>query len=232
MTTLETSCSDVRNLKSYFRLHFTCDTSAHFWLHYAVLLLETYATSCCLNALYAMLPTVLTACAACSDLHADLGRQLEAGPATPVCATIQSTLLHACLVMDKAVRDLLPHILIGVAAVALVSTVEMVSSGSLQDIYSLNTAPLILTIFIPICLAGERLGEARREVAVRAARGPWLEEDSDGRKLRLGVLVAAGGSGAQLRGDGLGTLDKPACLAALKSWFSFVQMIVNLHDRA
>ncbi|KAK3917667.1 Nucleoprotein [Frankliniella fusca] len=119
----------------------------------------------------------------------------------------------------------------------------MVSSGSLQDIYSLNTAPLILTIFIPICLAGERLGEARREVAVRVfirtppkmtgrPAVPGWKRTPTGENCAWASSWPRGGSGAQLRGDGLGTLDKPACLAALKSWFSFVQMIVNLHDRA
>ncbi|XP_052122091.1 uncharacterized protein LOC113212776 isoform X2 [Frankliniella occidentalis] len=155
------------------------------WLHYAILLMETYATSCCLNAFYTVIVYLLNVCRACADLHVALARRLE-----------------------------------------------VVSSGNLQDIYAVGTAPLLLTLFVPICLTGERLGEARREVAFRAALGPWLEELPVVRRLRLGILVAAEGRGAQLRGSGIGLLDKPACLQALKSWFSFVQMMLNLRDKA
>ncbi|KAE8748431.1 Odorant receptor 67 [Frankliniella occidentalis] len=202
------------------------------WLHYAILLMETYATSCCLNAFYTVIVYLLNVCRACADLHVALARRLETGHATSTCASVQGVVLNATLVLNAATSDLLPHLLFGVVGVPLISTVEVVSSGNLQDIYAVGTAPLLLTLFVPICLTGERLGEARREVAFRAALGPWLEELPVVRRLRLGILVAAEGRGAQLRGSGIGLLDKPACLQALKSWFSFVQMMLNLRDKA
>ncbi|KAJ1522004.1 hypothetical protein ONE63_002326 [Megalurothrips usitatus] len=95
------------------------------------------------------------------------------------------------------------------------------------DVFALGTAPLILTVFVPLCLVGDALGAARRGVVTRAVRGPWLEEGLAGRRLRLGVMLAALGRGALVRGRGIGVLDRRACGNALRSWFSFLQILMN-----
>lgn len=98
--------------------------------------------------------------------------------------------------------------------------------------FAMVTAPVVLTIFVPLCLAGDRLAKAREDLAVRAMRGPWLEEPAALRDLRRGIMQAAGGETTHLRGLGIGPMIRPTCMSALNSWFSFLQMMLNLKFKA
>lgn len=96
------------------------------------------------------------------------------------------------------------------------------------DVFAVGTAPLIVTVFVPLCLVGDTLSVARRGVAVRAAGGPWLEEAMPHRRLRLRLMHAALGRGARPRGRGIGVLDRRTCGNAVRSWFSFLQILMNV----
>ncbi|XP_034240296.1 uncharacterized protein LOC117644786 [Thrips palmi] len=177
-----------------------------------------------------VLPLILTLHSASSDLQDALGRYLEVHPCHRWCADVQRSVLRACVVADSILPWPILQFLFGVATVPLLATVEVMSSGGLYDIYAAGTAPLIVTLFVPLCLMGERLAASRRGVGARAWRGPWLEEAPARRRLRLRIMVGADGEGALFGASGVGHLDKPACFQALKTWFSVVQMLLNLHS--
>ncbi|KAE8747542.1 Odorant receptor 78, partial [Frankliniella occidentalis] len=46
--------------------------------------------------------------------------------------------------------------------------------------------------------------------------------------LRRGVMQVAGGRGALVRGTGIGLLNRRACGNALRSYFSFLQVLINV----
>ncbi|XP_034256861.1 uncharacterized protein LOC117654368 [Thrips palmi] len=123
---------------------------------------------------------------------------------------------------------MMPHLLVVTIVLPLLSTVEVVASGMRAELFSVGTAPLVFTLFMPLCLTGDTLMAARRGVSWRAYSGPWLEERPRQRLLRLGLMQATMGRGAMVRGRGIGNLDRRACYRALKSWFSFLQVLINL----
>ncbi|KAE8742005.1 Odorant receptor 72, partial [Frankliniella occidentalis] len=141
---------------------------------------------------------------------------------------MQSELLRVSICMDSTFADMIPHLLVVVVILPLLSTVEVVANGMQADMFALGTAPLIFTVFVPLCLVGDSLFKCRRAVATRAARGPWLEETPQLRRLRLGMIHSALGRGARLRGNGVGPLDRRTCGNALRSWFSFLQILLNV----
>ncbi|XP_052121461.1 uncharacterized protein LOC127749044 isoform X2 [Frankliniella occidentalis] len=115
---------------------------------------------------------------------------------------------------------------------ALAHRMQLIASGLKLGAYSLGTAAPILIVFVPLCEVGDRLSRARRGVAESAAEGPWVEERPKQRQLRLAVMQAAMGEGAFLRGSGIGPLDRATCGNALRSWFSFLQVILNVQRKA
>ncbi|KAE8741988.1 Odorant receptor 68, partial [Frankliniella occidentalis] len=96
------------------------------------------------------------------------------------------------------------------------------------DLFAVGMAPLVLFVFVPFCLVGDAMAAARLRFADRACAGPWLEETLQLRKLRLGMVQVSQGHGGDLKGLGIGLLDRKACGNALKSWFSFLQVLMNL----
>ncbi|KAK3913382.1 Trans-cinnamate 4-monooxygenase [Frankliniella fusca] len=152
----------------------------------------------------------------------------KTGPCNRLWARLQSILTLASLQMDAALSDLLPHILIANVVVPLLSTVEMVLHGLESDVFAVGMAPLVLAVFVPLCLVGDAMGTARLHLTDKACAGPWLEETIEIRKLRLGMVQVSQGRGGCLGGIGIGKLDRETCANALKSWFSFLQVLMNL----
>ncbi|KAJ1519006.1 hypothetical protein ONE63_011387 [Megalurothrips usitatus] len=146
--------------------------------------------------------------------------------------SLQAFTLRVMLRMDGSVSGLMPHLLVVSLILPLLSTVDVVSNGLQTDVFALLMAPLIFTVFVPICLAGESLAVAMDLLAVRAAAGPWLEESLGQRRLRLGLMHASLGRGANVKCRGIGLLDRLACGNALRSWFSFLQLLINVQGQA
>ncbi|XP_052131410.1 uncharacterized protein LOC127751630 [Frankliniella occidentalis] len=107
----------------------------------------------------------------------------------------------------------------------------MVSSDDFaMDPFFLGVALPILMVFIPLFEAGDHFASSRSAVADQAAHGPWLEEALDERRLRIGAMHSARALGLLPRCHGFGRVDRSACLTALKSWFSILQMLLNLRS--
>ncbi|KAE8747092.1 Odorant receptor 54, partial [Frankliniella occidentalis] len=58
--------------------------------------------------------------------------------------------------------------------------------------------------------------------------GPWLEENALGRRQRLLVM---GSRRPNFSVAGVGRLNRPTCRRVLRSWFQFVQFLVNIRKR-
>ncbi|KAE8749148.1 Odorant receptor 73 [Frankliniella occidentalis] len=193
---------------------------------------QAFGLVCSFTAFYTMLPLVIVIYSTCADLHAALAHRMQVSATAACCphdAALQSGVLRACIVADSALADLMPHLLVVSIIMPLFSTAELIASGLKLGAYSLGTAAPILIVFVPLCEVGDRLSRARRGVAESAAEGPWVEERPKQRQLRL---AAAMGEGAFLRGSGIGPLDRATCGNALRSWFSFLQVILNVQRKA
>ncbi|KAK3907685.1 Odorant receptor coreceptor [Frankliniella fusca] len=183
---------------------------------------------CCVVADYTFVVLILVVFLSLAVMFDAVSEYLESGPCNKMWAAQQSILTRVSLIMDDAVADLLPHLLIVSVVVPLFCTVEVVLNGLDADLFAVGMAPLVLAVFVPFCLVGEAMSEARQQLTDKAFAGPWLEEPVENKKLRLGILQMSNGNGGALRGRGVGYLDRETCASALKSWFSFLQVLMNL----
>ncbi|KAJ1524524.1 hypothetical protein ONE63_011016 [Megalurothrips usitatus] len=127
--------------------------------------------------------------------------------------------------------DVNPHGTFVILVGPLFSTVELVSNGLHGDKYALGLVTILVTMFVPLCLLGDALKEARLCVGDRAYQGPWLEESRRERAVRLGMMHSAGvGRDTLLRARGVGPIDRVFCSNALKNWFTFLQYLLNLGE--
>ncbi|XP_052121463.1 uncharacterized protein LOC127749044 isoform X3 [Frankliniella occidentalis] len=220
------------SLRWIYRLHADSTDNSLYWLHWAAFMEQAFGLVCSFTAFYTMLPLVIVIYSTCADLHAALAHRMQTAACCPHDAALQSGVLRACIVADSALADLMPHLLVVSIIMPLFSTAELIASGLKLGAYSLGTAAPILIVFVPLCEVGDRLSRARRGVAESAAEGPWVEERPKQRQLRLAVMQAAMGEGAFLRGSGIGPLDRATCGNALRSWFSFLQVILNVQRKA
>lgn len=61
----------------------------------------------------------------------------------------------------------------------------------------------------------------------RAYAGEWTSEDNRARYLRV-MMMLRSSRPATITCRGLGVVGLPACESVLKSWFSYLQMLLNL----
>ncbi|KAE8747538.1 Odorant receptor 78, partial [Frankliniella occidentalis] len=129
----------------------------------------------CINSFYCLILCMLFIYAACADLCEAVGRGIEVERCSRSWPTLLRGVLDVLLRMDNAFADMMPHLLVVSVVLPLLSTVEVFARGTKADVFALLMAPVILAVFVPICVAGENLAAARRGLSVRAYRGPWLE---------------------------------------------------------
>ncbi|KAK3908237.1 Protein crossbronx-like, partial [Frankliniella fusca] len=201
-------------------------------LRFAVLPVTCLLPYVNINAFYCLILCMIIIYNASADLYDAIGRGVENGPCHREWLAVQAGVLKVLLYTDATIADTMPHLLVVSVVLPLLSTVEVVSYGTKADVFALLMAPLIFTVFVPLCLAGDGLVAAREGMSTRAWRGPWLEESLRHKKLRLSLMQFTGGRGAQVRGTGIGLLDRPACGNALRSWFSFLQVLINVQRQS
>ncbi|KAE8750084.1 Odorant receptor 74 [Frankliniella occidentalis] len=184
-----------------------------------------------LASVYTFLPLVLQVTMASADLMYILGKKLEVGRCTRTMAATESAMISACLLSDECVSDVIAPVVFASLLMPLISLVQ-VMSGVVDSLDALGTAPLFITITVPLYLAGDMLASARQGIANSAARGPWLEEEPWQRRMRAAVMLGASGEGALPRCQGVGILNRRGLAHVLRSWFSFLQAMLNLRRGA
>ncbi|XP_052123111.1 uncharacterized protein LOC127749331 [Frankliniella occidentalis] len=197
------------------------------WMRWTVLTLQAYGLLAGLASVYTFLPLVLQITMASADLMYILGKKLEVCRCSRTIAATESALISACLLSDECVSDVIAPVIFASLLMPLISLVQALS-GVVDSLDALGTAPLFITITVPLYLAGDMLASARQGIADSAARGPWLEEEPWQRRMRAAVMLGASGEGALPRCQGLGKLNRRGLLHVLQSWFSFLQAMLNL----
>ncbi|XP_034245067.1 uncharacterized protein LOC117647434 isoform X2 [Thrips palmi] len=147
-------------------------------------------------------------------------------------AVVQRSTLEASMEMERIVFTVLPVILVMVYVMPILCTVEVLVLGKEAELFAYVTASHVVTLLIPMCLAGDSLSLFRNEVSNGAYNGPWTEERPFGRYFRLHMMRASFGVAGRLRGIGIGALDRRSCIQALKSWYNFVQFFRNFSPGA
>ena len=107
---------------------------------------------------------------------------------------------------------------------------QVLVMGMGTDWISLMVMPMPLYVLVPLCLAGDRLEQAKNGVVRGAFGGPWLEKSPAQRRLLLNIMQAAQDGGSRVRSLGIGPLNRRTCFIALKSWFKILQTLLNLRQ--
>ncbi|KAE8744780.1 Odorant receptor 37 [Frankliniella occidentalis] len=94
------------------------------------------------------------------------------------------------------------------------------------DEFLVVLVPINVLIFIPLCFAGQAMMDASEAMSYSAYSGSWLESDRFCRILRLQVMLRSARP-QQLTSQELGTVDLKLCQNTLKSWFSFLNFMIN-----
>ncbi len=75
-----------------------------------------------------------------------------------------------------------------------------------------------------------RSQDASQAVAERCYAGPWLCERAATRRVRLGIMQSASRtSGMHVYTNCV--FDRPTCGEAVRRWFSYIQVLINLSSR-
>ncbi|XP_052130428.1 uncharacterized protein LOC113217281 isoform X2 [Frankliniella occidentalis] len=198
-------------------------------LIFAKLAFMAFCTMCCVSAYYALLAFILGIHIACANLYKELGKQFQID--SGVAETTQLAMLHANLketvqLLDEMLGWLYPHFLFAGTAMPLLCSAKVIISKGQTDSFALGTVPLILLVFITQCLVGQSLEDASRALPDSCYFGPWLQETSPKRKGRLLIMLLAH-SHAVLRVRAFGKLNRPTCVNILKSWFSYLQVLLK-----
>ncbi|XP_052121386.1 uncharacterized protein LOC127749019 [Frankliniella occidentalis] len=197
-------------------------------LRWGFLSFQLFVGLCAVLSDYTLVVLILVIYLSLADMYEGIGEALQTRPCDTLLARQQSVLTQAAISVDAAVAPLLPQVLIVSVVVPLLCTVEVVLNGVEADLFAVGMAPLVLFVFVPFCLVGDGMAYARVRFADLAGAGPWLEETVQRRKMRLSMVQLSRGHGGDLRGWGIGTLDRKTCGSALKSWFSFLQVLMSL----
>ncbi|XP_034245503.1 uncharacterized protein LOC117647715 [Thrips palmi] len=177
-----------------------------------------------------ILPVLLVIHRCLAHLQTQINYLTEVGPCSVELARLHSDLLKAAISVNRLLEPLVAFYLLGAFVLPLLSTVDVVLNGKDADQYALVIAPVVLIVFVPICEAGDKMLAAHEALAGCAYRGPWLDEQRFEVRLRLNLMLASRMRGALFRGRGIGVLDRGACRAAIRGWFSFLQALINLRQ--
>ncbi|XP_052126316.1 uncharacterized protein LOC127749997 isoform X2 [Frankliniella occidentalis] len=196
-------------------------------VHVTKTVLDVVGSLCCLTAFYTFVPCVLLMYSACAFAHKAVGERLMGSGSVVQAVELQNAVLKITIAIDSVITDLLPHVLVATVFMPLITTSQMVVSGDFNPFDFVGGVP-ILSVFVPLFEAGDDLAASRLQVAELAGFGPWLERSPRQRGLVVGAMRCAAGVGGLPRFRGFGSINRHACLQALKSWFSFLQMLLNL----
>ncbi|KAE8739251.1 Odorant receptor 50 [Frankliniella occidentalis] len=139
---------------------------------------------------------------------------------------IHVMLLAACQQANAMFGLLLPLYHLGSFAISLLSTVSVVRGGVTDDLYATACASYIFAFFVPMCFAGQRVQDAGTSLSTR---GPWPEEDITARRARLQIMVSCGRP-VRFMVPGMPTLNLPTCRKGFRSWFQFIQVLINIQS--
>ncbi|XP_034238653.1 uncharacterized protein LOC117643708 [Thrips palmi] len=192
-------------------------------------LVELCAVCCCQTALFTVLFFEQAMHRVCAVLLREVGRRLQDRQSAALVYTVSVHIgvLRACRLMNAVFGLLLPFYLVISVGLSLLSTVALVQSGRGADTYAVSCFPYLFIFFVPMCLAGQRVQDASQGLLSAAYRGPWLEEDVRARRSRL-MLMTSCSRPATFSTPGVGCLNRPTCRKGLRSWFQFVQVLMNL----
>ncbi|XP_052128237.1 uncharacterized protein LOC127750489 isoform X3 [Frankliniella occidentalis] len=143
---------------------------------------------------------------------------------------IHVMLLAACQQANAMFGLLLPLYLLGSYAVSVLSTVSVVRGGVTSDMYGMVCTSYIFAFFGPMCFAGERIQDAALGLSTRVYEGPWPEEDVCTRRTRLQIMVCCARP-ARFMVPGMPVMNLPTCRQGVRSWFQFIQVLINIQSR-
>ncbi|XP_034246912.1 uncharacterized protein LOC117648514 [Thrips palmi] len=192
---------------------------------------QVIGTTCSVVVGYSLISLIIVIYLCMSELYYSIGLVLEAHGCSALWARQQSALTMACLQLDAAIADFIPHLLICNVVLPLLYALEVVLHGAEADLFAMALAPLVLVVFVPFCLVGDAMCSARAGVVGQAYAGPWLEERGEGLQVRRGMMQSATGLGGVLRGRGVGPLDRKLCGTTMANWFKFLQTFLEFAGR-
>ncbi|KAJ1530524.1 hypothetical protein ONE63_005414 [Megalurothrips usitatus] len=184
--------------------------------------------TCCPIAFYTLVGLMVVAQVACAALYhgaASVARTAHGAADLVAFARLHALLGEAAAGLDRLTSDVMVPLLSAVLLLPIQGTYDAVLGQ--VDSYLMSSFPIILVVFVPMCISGQRLSDASEQVGLSAYCGDWPSEVPRERSLRATVMLRAA-KPAQVTCRGLGALGLPACESVLKSWFSYLQMLLNL----
>ncbi|XP_052128587.1 uncharacterized protein LOC127750582, partial [Frankliniella occidentalis] len=105
-------------------------------------------------------------------------------------AKLHTSVLASCSEVNSVFGLLLPQYLLVSVVMSMLSTVALILSDGAPDGFASTCALYLFVFFVPMCIVGQQIEDASRTVSVAAYRGPWLEENTATRRLRLIVMAS------------------------------------------
>ncbi|KAE8741682.1 Odorant receptor 51 [Frankliniella occidentalis] len=193
-------------------------------------LLGVMSLSCCFVVVFTVMFVELAIHTSAAALLEQVGHrfsQKQGKYETVRSVRIHVMLLAACQQANAMFGLLLPLYLLGSYAVSVLSTVSVVRGGVTSDMYGMVCTSYIFAFFGPMCFAGERIQDAALGLSTR---GPWPEEDVCTRRTRLQIMVCCARP-ARFMVPGMPVMNLPTCRQGVRSWFQFIQVLINIQSR-
>ncbi|KAE8741330.1 Odorant receptor 53, partial [Frankliniella occidentalis] len=168
-------------------------------LPYLKWLFEVYSVSCCNVCLFTLLLVEQSLHVACVVLFAEVSWRFEFwrlkkhnGSHMSAFAKLHTSVLASCSEVNSVFGLLLPQYLLVSVVMSMLSTVSvaLILSDGAPDGFASTCALYLFVFFVPMCIVGQQIEDASRTVSVAAYRGPWLEENTATRRLRLIVMAS------------------------------------------
>ncbi|XP_052130076.1 uncharacterized protein LOC113213466 isoform X2 [Frankliniella occidentalis] len=197
----------------------------------AALASQVITGTCCPIAFYTLVGLMVVTQQACGALYRAAGAEVQAVRAPEAlldCARLHGRLSAAAALLDRLTSDVMVLLLSAVLLLPIQGMYDIVQGHI--DAYLLSSFPIILVVFVPICISGQGLSDASELVGLRAYQGRWPAEAPEHRRVRAFVMLRASRP-ACITCRGLGALGLPVCESVLKSWFSYLQMLLNLSNK-
>ncbi|XP_052128238.1 uncharacterized protein LOC127750489 isoform X4 [Frankliniella occidentalis] len=196
-------------------------------------LLGVMSLSCCFVVVFTVMFVELAIHTSAAALLEQVGHrfsQKQGKYETVRSVRIHVMLLAACQQANAMFGLLLPLYLLGSYAVSVLSTVSVVRGGVTSDMYGMVCTSYIFAFFGPMCFAGERIQDAALGLSTRVYEGPWPEEDVCTRRTRLQIMVCCARP-ARFMVPGMPVMNLPTCRQGVRSWFQFIQVLINIQSR-
>ncbi|KAK3917279.1 Odorant receptor 45a, partial [Frankliniella fusca] len=203
------------------------DTSAPRLVFAAMFTIQLVTGTTCPIAFYSFVGILGAAHMACGALFRGAGAAVAVARGAAELRTavrLHAVLCEASRLLDAVTSDWLPMLFVGVLALPIQGTYDAVQGQ--VDGYLLSSAPIIVVVFVPLCFSAQAMSDASSEVGLCAYKGSWPDEDPRARYMRTMVIMRASHP-AQFTCKGLGAVGLPACQSVLRSWFSYLQMLLN-----